>query len=120
MTLKALLPFQKKAVTYTCECNGGSTDDGFGCEYIDECATLKTQYLSNLECADTLRPDIGDDCHNVNECAENKDCSNNCQNTEGSFTCSCSAGFDDQDEDGYNCKQFNECKSEDVCNLNAE
>ena len=39
----------------------------------------------------------------INECMEESDrCDHNCQNTEGSYTCTCSEGFL-LDNDGYSC-----------------
>ena len=45
----------------------------------------------------------------INECAEETDrCSQNCQNTVGSYTCSCNAGYR-LDGDGFTCDDIHEC-----------
>ena len=74
--------------SYTCSCNAGFSGDGFYCQG---------------------RGNVGRDivelcyeCTDINECNGNNSCSlnANCNNTDGSYTCSCRVGFEG---DGINC-----------------
>lgn len=53
----------------------------------------------------------------INECDDDIcDANANCDNTPGSYVCSCKVGFED---DGNACRDINECRQTAVCPLHA-
>lgn len=52
----------------------------------------------------------GTRCQDTNEClVNNGGCEHTCTNTDGSYTCSCDAGYKLQN-DGHGCEDVNECR----------
>ena len=69
-------------------------------------AELLKLFLSNLFLFNRSR-----NCADVNECSSNSgkgDCDHFCNNTEGSFQCSCRQGYILQ-QDGRTCNDLDEC-----------
>ena len=62
-----------------------------------------------------------DSSTDIDECSEDTDqCTQNCRNTIGSYTCSCNAGFT-LNSDGRGCDDINECAlSTDQCSQNCQ
>ncbi len=90
------------------DCDDGGTDDGDGC--AADC-TVEDGFACMGE------PSM---CNDIDECSDMSDnCNPNatCENTVGSFTCTCNAGFTG---DGVNCADINECnEGSDNCDANA-
>nr|XP_006814884.1 PREDICTED: zonadhesin-like [Saccoglossus kowalevskii] len=62
-------------------------------------------------CDDGWRLDVGDGktCNDIDECDEGiDDCDQNCHNTDGGFTCSCTEGYQ-LSADGKTCSSSNPC-----------
>jgi len=51
---------------------------------------------------------------NVNECVQNPCGAGSCQDTDGSFECSCYKGYDVNSDTGL-CENYNECSNPDAC-----
>ena len=88
--------------SYTCTCNPGYTGDGVMCSgRSNVCAQKNVSLKQCHECA--LRLIIhscttdNDECTGANDCDPNADC----ENTPGSYTCSCQDGYSG---DGYGCQ----------------
>ncbi|KAI6659380.1 hypothetical protein LOD99_15051 [Oopsacas minuta] len=138
--------------SYECHCDIGYVlgDDGISCLDIDECIAgtdictngkkcintpgdyictegecIENCVNSTCKCCAGYRLDNNSlHCVDVDECVESIDnCQMNCQNTEGSFQCSCSEGF--QLTNDTECLDIDECLTnngdcQDVCmNLNG-
>lgn len=60
------------------------------------------------------------DISDINECVLNTShCQYNCQNTEGSYICSCPAGFL-LNPDGFTCRDLDECATgQNICQQNC-
>merc|ERR1712047_173757 len=57
-----------------------------------------------------IQPLNGTTCTNVDECAEeNGGCQHTCVDTDGSYSCTCPAGFT-LSPDGVSCEDVNECQ----------
>ena len=79
--------------SYTCGCRDGYrlASDGHTCNGMYCCILTVIGLTSQLNHAD------------INECAEEIDrCAQNCQNTIGSYTCSCNSGYR-LGSNGYSC-----------------
>ncbi|KAL3857455.1 hypothetical protein ACJMK2_012125 [Sinanodonta woodiana] len=62
-------------------------------------------------------------CQDINECLIKHDCNQSCQNTEGTYVCSCSSGFR-LHSDGKTCQDIDECseatsKCDQICTNTA-
>ena len=123
---------------YNCKCNTGYSGDGFNCANIDECELLTCPSYSSCvdspgsyNCAcnpglttynrQTYTRPHGYSCnYDINECNDGShNCSQNatCQNTHGSYHCTCKNGFSG---DGDTCVNFDECSNDSHrCDLNA-
>uniref|UniRef100_A0A8D0L9G6 Fibulin-5 n=1 Tax=Sphenodon punctatus TaxID=8508 RepID=A0A8D0L9G6_SPHPU len=85
---------------YTCSCTDGYWLLEGQCLDIDECRYGYCQQLS---------------CQDVNECASDNPCVQNCVNTYGSFLCRCDPGYE-LETDGISCSDMDECSfSEFLC-----
>jgi hypothetical protein len=111
--------------SYTCSCMPGFTlnPDRTTC-------TAQTMCPETNECSDmcTLADDgtqqcscsrgyelVNDTiCQDTNECIDTMLCEQVCNNTEGSFSCSCNAGYT-IDPDGRSCNDIDECVSGPIC-----
>merc|ERR1712136_705181 len=118
--------------SYSCNCNAGYTGTGIpgDCVDINECTSGATACSANAVCSNTIgsftcacatgyERQSGDGgppapesliCVDINGCTRGTDNCNDvtgvCTNTEGSFTCSCIAGYQG---DGITCTDINEC-----------
>jgi hypothetical protein len=111
--------------SYTCSCMSGFTlnPDRTTC-------TAQTMCPETNECSDmcTLADDgtqqcscsrgyelVNDTiCQDTNECIDTMLCEQVCNNTEGSFSCSCNARYT-IDPDGRSCNDIDECVSGPIC-----
>ncbi|PIK46326.1 putative fibrillin-1 [Apostichopus japonicus] len=87
--------------SYLCECQLGYYGNGSSCEDINECEVGESTCYSNGTCV--LEPV---------SCDQNA----HCINTNGSFECSCNAGYRGT---GLECVDINEC-FEEYCHSNAD
>ena len=132
--------------SFTCSCNLGFelNTDKKSCDNINDCelnpclnggTCIDGLNIYTCDCSETGY--YGNRCEmNINECNEGiDDCEQNCQDTDGSFTCSCEPGhildingkdcncefsYQDNDADGfctYSCQHTEVyCLDEDQCN----
>jgi hypothetical protein len=108
--------------SYNCTCNPGFTlaPDGLNCLDVDECETvsctdhdlvcvnIRGSYSCQCMPGYSNSSDY-DNCTNIDECALDQDlCSEfaSCNDTEGSYNCSCNDGFYG---DGFDCTDIDEC-----------
>ncbi|XP_075044784.1 endosialin [Mixophyes fleayi] len=54
-------------------------------------------------------------CEDVDECEDDETCEHSCQNTLGSYTCSCDLGFTVSEEDHERCVDIDECRIAHMC-----
>ena len=67
--------------------------------------------MKMIHSATTLIP--GNDCQDTNECqVNNGGCQHFCNNTDGSFSCSCRAGYNVASYEPTFCADINECDME--------
>uniref|UniRef100_A0A0G4F227 Uncharacterized protein n=1 Tax=Chromera velia CCMP2878 TaxID=1169474 RepID=A0A0G4F227_9ALVE len=117
--------------SFTCTCNAGYDGNGTSCHDVDECTNPSfpndcdavatcTNTTGSFLCAcptkgwyDTSAAGAGNgtNCTNIDECTDSQfsdDCHNwaLCNDTEGSFTCTCNAGYDGN---GTSCQDVDEC-----------
>ncbi|XP_053376387.1 uncharacterized protein LOC123533517 isoform X2 [Mercenaria mercenaria] len=112
----------------TCECEpqyqGNDCEEDFDgcaanpCSLKRNCTTLtaeeqKAQKRSFIcgPCPSGYRADNEGDCIDLDECIESMNvCEHVCVNTEGSYFCSCNAGFRVDSRNISNCRDINECE----------
>jgi hypothetical protein len=113
--------------SYTCNsCPSGQTPSGGGCIDLNECTAgsqnpcgamvgaqctnlVNTGYSCSCPSGYVSSGGANPTCVDVNECSTNNGgCAQNCQNTQGGFTCSCNTGFQ-LGSDGKSCNDVNEC-----------
>ena len=106
---------------FTCSCHAGFYGNGLICE---QCPPMSTSPNGTLEragcvCADGRQINENGVCIDVDECVEDShNCHEDadCSNTEGSFTCACNAGYEDDTSApstavGTQCIDTDECAS---------
>ncbi|XP_033643557.1 uncharacterized protein LOC117303459 isoform X5 [Asterias rubens] len=110
---------------YSCKCTNGYSGDGrSSCEDVDECTMGTDDCISNAMCMNTVggfycecKPGYygsGSVCTDVDECMLGvHDCPQDCKNMDGTYTCSCSEGFMEQ-EDGT-CDPTTPCSGSLIC-----
>nr|XP_032818226.1 uncharacterized protein LOC116946998 [Petromyzon marinus] len=116
--------------SFTCQCMAGYTGDGVTCTDVDECnppenATQPCKGPVGVRCNNTIGhytcscpfgyylDSDGTTCKDVDECIRGlHNCTQNCTNIEGGFTCSCFARFSSVNG---TCKPNQTCVT-DVCN----
>ncbi|XP_035688112.1 von Willebrand factor D and EGF domain-containing protein-like [Branchiostoma floridae] len=110
--------------SYTCDCPAGYLlgPDNKQCIELDECASTPCQNggschdgINQFSCACTLGW-LGTLCErDIDEClVTNHGCENDCENTPGSYTCSCPEGFELKD-DRRTCQDVDECETSFPC-----
>ncbi|XP_041379163.1 adhesion G protein-coupled receptor E2-like [Gigantopelta aegis] len=123
--------------SYMCTCRDGYTGDGHTCiacqqnMYGPNCTKLCSERkckFSNSSCdvkagacdAGCQNGWTGSDCtKDINECLGSNMCGTHalCDNTEGSYICTCQTGFSGN---GHNCNDVNECVEQNPCDMNAD
>lgn len=100
---------QNTVGSYTCFCPSGFSQSGTSCNDIDECymgshdckqLEVCTNLIGGFECHECMPGYVivgnrrNAKCEDVNECETNKGgCEHTCNNTYGSYVCSCSVGY---------------------------
>lgn len=120
--------------SYKCSCPAGYVlnPDGITCRDIDECQTrmhvcqhqcINTEGSYTCACSPGYRQ-VGDDCLEIDECAENDEneiCAKpgTCINTLGSYKCICPRGFK-LDASGIFCVDHDECSDDSKCSQGCQ
>ncbi|XP_066302866.1 von Willebrand factor D and EGF domain-containing protein-like [Branchiostoma lanceolatum] len=110
--------------SYTCDCPAGYLlgPDNKQCIELDECNSAPCQNggschdgINQFSCSCPLGW-LGTLCErDIDEClVTNHGCENDCENTPGSYTCSCPEGFELKD-DRRTCQDTNECETSYPC-----
>ena len=83
------------------------------------CEEVEAGYVCG-SCPDGFSGD-GEDCVDVDECAGETRCHAlaTCQNTIGSYTCTCPSGYTDTSGDGSQCDDIDECATPGHCGANS-
>ncbi|XP_070536985.1 mucin-like protein [Ptychodera flava] len=119
--------------SYVCYCDPGYVlqEDGKTCEPENTCSRtcdngicyLDGQNEQKCHCDRGYEQVLDGSCKDCNECLRQTcgadNCEQRCQNTEGSYTCACYAGYL-LDPDGYSCIDIDECESNPCVNGTCE
>lgn len=127
--------------SFTCTCNAGYTGDGKSCVQVAGACATQNPCAQGSTCVDVAQAPgyrcicpngykLGADnksCVDIDECADpngnNCDVNAACANTQGGFTCTCNAGYQDTSaaQNGTQCGDFDEClnPANNNCDANA-
>eukprot|EP00923_Selenidium_pygospionis_P040098 GHVN01069434.1.p1 GENE.GHVN01069434.1~~GHVN01069434.1.p1 ORF type:complete len:1113 (+),score=189.76 GHVN01069434.1:541-3879(+) len=109
--------------SYKCECESGYVGDGVSsCQPFSLCPLFNPCHadahcfgagglgIPKCVCREGYQGDGINKCDDLDECLTNKGgCHHYCENTKGSYRCSCQEGFL-LGPDGHSCTDINECK----------
>eukprot|EP00117_Sycon_ciliatum_P035970 scpid25982/ scgid27153/ Fibrillin-2 len=123
------------ALSFSCSCSQGyrvAQDDTSACDNVNECLAddggcsgngsrcqdVAGSFLCLCESGYQLMGDLRT-CEDVDECSHsNGGCQSICENTDGSFECSCTQGFRAPAISPQFCVDIDECQEEqDLCNM---